>query len=339
MSRISFHYFADAKRTLYDAAYQQMLPLMKKAGVDTLWMLVYNAGKYMAGKAEILRAKALLEEKGFRVNALSLPVGHPGNSLNPEDETLDLQLPPDWRYRVLQDGKKQYFCACIEEKMLADNRAVVEFCKEAGFAQLFFDDDLRMGSHGDEIRGCYCEQCLDEFSRMIGRKYSRADIVQACIEKNALAEKWMQYNCDKVTGFLKATAVPGIQTGIMVMHNGDRRHGIDIPAIRKALPDCFFRVGEGHFDDQSFEKDWEHQEELGSMQRHMALIGDPELCYSETTVFPPNALSPDNLVQKAEMAIKMGITHIFLMSGTWVMTEKYWEALAEKRGKWETLFV
>lgn len=29
MNRISFHYFADARRTLYDTEYQNMLPLMK----------------------------------------------------------------------------------------------------------------------------------------------------------------------------------------------------------------------------------------------------------------------------------------------------------------------
>ena len=65
MNQISFHYFADARRTLYDTEYQNMLPLMKKAGVDTLWMLVYNAGKYTAEKAEILRAKAVLKKRDF----------------------------------------------------------------------------------------------------------------------------------------------------------------------------------------------------------------------------------------------------------------------------------
>ena len=337
MNRISFHYFADARRTLYDTEYQNMLPLMKKAGVDTLWMLVYNAGKYTAEKAEILRAKAVLEEKGFRVNALSLPVGHPGNALNPEDESLDLELPPAWRYRVLPDGNKEYFCACIEEKMIADNRELVEFCRDAGFAQLFFDDDLRMGAHGDKIRGCYCDHCLQAFSQLISKKITREEIARACEEKNELSEQWIQYNCDKITGFMKATAVSGIQTGIMVMHHGDRRHGIDIPAIRRAVPDCLFRVGEGHFQDQSFERDADHAEEVGGIRAHMELIGNPEFCYSETTVFPPNALSAENLVKKAELAIREGIRQIFLMSGTWLMTEPYWEALAARREMLEAL--
>lgn len=86
---------------------------------------------------------------------------------------------------------------------------------------------------------------------------------------------------------MKATAVSGIQTGIMVMHDGDRRHGIDIPAIRRAVPDCLFRVGEGHFQDRSFERNADHAEEVGSIRAHMELIGNPEFCYSETTVFPP----------------------------------------------------
>ena len=43
------------------------------------------------------------------------------------------------------------------------------------------------------------------------------------------------------------TTPKGARNGIMVMHNGDRRHGIDIPLLRKLMPDnLVFRVGEAH---------------------------------------------------------------------------------------------
>ncbi len=324
---LTFHYFADVKKTLYDQEYPNSLALQKAAGVSVLWLEIYMAGRFLAEKEEILAAKKKLEGLGFQVNAIILPVGHPGNSLNPEEE-LDLKLPDHWRYRVNAQGEQEYFCACVDETVIRENRAVVEFCREAGFPQLFFDDDLRMGNHGDQVRGCYCEACLEEFGRLVGQRHTRQEIAAACASDTELKERWIGYNCAKITRFMAQTAIDGIQTGIMVMHNGDRYHGIDIPAIREAVPSCLFRVGELHFDDESFEADRDHQNELASMNAHIALIGRPEICYSETTVFPPRALSPENLVKKAELAIGLGIRNIFLMSGSWVMTENYWHTLA-----------
>ncbi len=332
-----FNYFADVKKTLYDDSYKHSLGLMKKAGVSVLWLEIYNAGRYLAQKDEIIKAKAILEALGFEVNVITLPIGHPGNSLNP-DELLNLSLPEHWNYRVNAKGEKEYFSACVDKTVIAENKEVVEFCRDAGFKKLFFDDDLRMGNHSfDEIKGCFCENCLKEFAALCGEYHSRQQLAKSCELKDELSEKWIEYNCSKITEFMKETAVEGIQTGIMVMHNGGRYHGIDIPAIKKAVPNCLFRVGELQFDDKAFESDIDHKVELASMKMHMALIDNPDICYSETTVFPPRALSPQNIVKKAELAIKEGIKNIFLMSGSWVMTDNYWIALAENLDRFSQL--
>ncbi len=324
---ITFNYFGDVKRTLYDESYKHSLEMMKRAGVSVLWLEVYMTGRYFAEKDEIIRAKKILEDMGFEVNAITLPVGHPGNSLNPE-ENLELSLPENWNYRVSAVGEKEYFSACIDETVIEENKKVVEFCRDAGFKKLFFDDDLRMGNHSiGIIRGCFCDNCIKEFSSLCGESFTREYIAAACEKKNELSEKWIDYNCSKITQFMKETAVSGIQTGIMVMHSGGKYHGIDINAIKKAVPDCLFRVGEGHFCNGDFENDIDHKSELDSIKMHMELIDNPEISYSETTVFPPRALSPENLVKKTHLAINAGIKNIFLMSGTWTMTDDYWLAL------------
>jgi len=328
---LNFNYFASAKLTLYDPEYRKSLEWMKKVGVETLWLGVRGSGKPDGTREEIAAAKARLEEMGFAVNALILPVGHPGNALNPEDETLDLRLPSDWTYRVLPDGRTEYFCGCINDVLIADARRAVELCRDLGFEKVFFDDDLRMGSVGDEIRGCFCPDCVREFSGIIGRPLTREEIARDCAAKTGLADAWIDYICSKVTRFMRETAVQGIQTGIMVMYNGGRYHGIDIAAIREAVPDCLFRVGQYHFNDAAFETDIGHANESASIRNHLAQMGNPDLCYSETTVFPPNALSPENLAKKVELAIEAGIRNIFLMSGSWVMTERYWRKLIENR--------
>ncbi len=321
-----FNYFADIKKTLYDENYKHSLNLMKRAGVSVLWLEIYMSGRFLAAKDEIINAKAVLEDIGFEVNAITLPVGHPGNSLNP-DEVLDLSICDKWRYRVNSVGENVYFCSCVNDTLIQDNKKVVELCRDIGIKKIFFDDDLRMANFGDEVCGCFCENCTKEFSEMIGKDYTREQIAAEYKKNDELFRKWTDYNCSKITRFMKETAVDGVQTGIMVMIEGGREQGIDIKAIKAAVPDCLFRVGEWHFDDACFESDIGHKRELGSIKKHLSLVGNPEFCYSETTVFPPRALSPENLIKKAELAIKSGIKNIFLMSGSWVMDDEYWQAL------------
>ena len=335
--KLNFNYFAGVKPTLYDPEYEKSLEMMKRAGVETLWLGVRSWGKPDGTPEEIAAAKAKLEAKGFSVNALILPVGHPGNSINPEDPTLDLRLPDDWTYRVKPDGEKQYFCGCINDVLIADARHAVEMCRDLGFEKVFFDDDLRMGNVGNEIRGCFCTECVREFSDIVGRPLTREEIARDCAARNGLADAWVDYICSKVTRFMRETAVEGIRTGIMVMYYGGRDHGIDIAAIREAVPGCLFRVGEYQFNDAAFETDKDHSGEIGSIRGHLKLMGDVNCCYSESTVFPPNALSPENLVKKVEIALREGINNIFLMSGSWVMTERYWQKLEENRENFFTL--
>ncbi len=327
---LKFNYFADVKKTLYDESYGHSLALMKEAGVNTLWLMVYTSGRYTAEKDEIIKAKNKLESNGFEVNALTVPVGHPGNSLNPE-EALDLSIPENWTYRVGPDGENVYFCGCVNDILIKENKAVVEFCRDAGFSKIFFDDDLRMSNLDDKVCGCFCDSCIKEFSSLHEKNYSREEIVKGYIEKKELYNDWVNYNCSKITRFMKETAVDGIQTGIMVMIEGERVYGIDIPAIKQAVPDCLFRVGEGHFSDNDFTSDENHKREINSIKNHLKTIGNTDICYSETTVFPPKALSPENLVEKAKLAVAQGIENIFLMSGTWVMTDEYWYEFIKNR--------
>ncbi len=333
---LNFNYFADVKKTLYDEDYSHSLALMKQAGVSVLWLLIYNAGRYFAEKDEIIKAKGILESKGFEVNAITVPVGHPGNSLNPE-EVLDLSIPDNWTYRVNAEGENVCFCACVNDALIKDNKEVVEFCRDAGFRKVFFDDDLRTANFGDEVCGCFCDACVNEFSKLQGKEYTREEIVKSYKEKGEIFEKWTDFNCSKITRFMKETAVEGIQTGIMLMIEGTREHGLDVKAIKQAVPNCLFRVGEWHFDDEYFENDVNHQREINAIKMHLKEIETINAAYSETTVFPPKALSPENLVEKAKLAISQGIENIFLMSGTWVMSDEYWLEFIKNRDALQTL--
>jgi hypothetical protein len=54
-------------------------------------------------------------------------------------------------------------------------------------------------------------------------------------------------------------------------------------------------------------------------------------------VYPENALSPENLVQKLRMEIRAGLRNLYLMSGFFFLAEPYWQAIAAARSELEEL--
>ena len=87
-------------------------------------------------------------------------------------------------------------------------------------------------------------------------------------------------------------------------------------------------MGESHFCDKDFDASSEKLSLLQSIAAHSKLAKGLEL-YSESTVFPANSLTPENLIHKIELEIAAGLRNIFLMSGTWFLSEPYWKAVKE----------
>lgn len=325
---VSINYSVSARDVMTNPDFPARLKWMKRAGVAHLWLFGYFYGHHETAPEQIYRARLHLEDEGIQTGVISLPVGHPGNSLNPDDPTLELAVHPDWHYRIDRCGQKEYFIACIDSVMTAHNRAAALEYAQMGFTRHFFDDDLRLGNWGDQVQGCFCDECIAIFNHHSGLNFTRAQLADAIDHDPAIREAWVQFGCDKLTGFMRDTVVPGMTSGIMVMHNGGRNHGISIPDIKAAVPDCLFRVGELHFDDASYTSPGGRESLAGSVRSHLALIGENP-AYSESTIFPAAAMSPENWVDKIRFEISLGLRNIFLMSGTWFFTEPYWSALAD----------
>lgn len=328
---ISINYSVSARDVMTNPEFPVRLEWMKRAGVEHLWLYGYFYGHHESDPEQLYRARLRLESEGFRTGVISLPVGHPGNSLNPDDPALELAIHPAWHYRIDRCGQKEYFISCINETMIAHNLAAAKEYAQMGFTRHFYDDDLRLGNWGPAVQGCFCDECIEAFNARAGIKLSRAQLAEVIASDAAVRESWINYNCDKLTGFMRSTDVPGMTSGIMVMHNGGRAHGISIPDIKAAVPDCMFRVGELHFDDASYASPGGRKSLADSVRSHLALIGNNP-AYSESTVFPAAAMTPENWIDKIRFEISLGLRNIFLMSGTWFFTEPYWHALAEAKG-------
>lgn len=309
------------------AASPERFAQMRRAGVETLYVQGWFFGKYEDDPERISRAGRRVREEGFRTGVVNVPFGHGGNAVNPDDPNFDLSIGDGWRPTFDAEGRLRPNTTCPDATVAADTLAANRAFAQMGFDAVFHDDDLRLGSWGPQIQGCFCERCMAEFRALCGWNVSRAEIVSGRDE--ALTELWYGYQCGKIRDFLLAGTPEGMSVGIMVMHNGDRRHGIDIPLLRAALPGLRVRVGEGHFDDRTFTDEKGRASLIRSIRRHMALTGDPGLCWSETTCYPKYALSPDNLVEKMRVEIRCGLRNLFLMSGQWFFPEEYWRAVEQ----------
>ena len=335
---LNLHYDFLTEYVLQDPAFfTRKVPYMKAAGVKTVWLDNYIYGAWQNTPEDAARAKAMLEAEGFEVQAICVPLGHGSNALNGDE--ADPTLPAEWHNRVDANGNRQGTTTCVDETVLENYRQALRIHKEIGFTKIFHDDDLRMGMWGPHLQGCYCDRCLKRFYQQYPQfdGMSRADIIRLGTPGSEVRDAWETIQCESVIRFLTETTPRGMTPGIMVMHNGDRRHGLDILGIKKAFPNALFRVGESHF------ADWNFLEPLGrpalerSIRKHLALIGSVENAFSETTTYPVGALSPANFVEKIRWEISCGLRNIFLMSGNVFLPDPYWEALVAARDELEYL--
>ena len=334
LGQLRFHYCVSPKTVLYDPRIGEKLREMRRAGVGTLWLFWYFYGHDTANTEELAQARQRLIREGFEVNALSVPLGHGGNAFDPDNPDMEYGLGDGWRHRMDIDGRTQFNCACISDKLLVDSAAAASVLAELGIDTLFFDDDLRLGHWGPSIQGCYCDACVAAFSAFLNEPLTRADLKDrfAAADSSAVALEtlnlWLTFQCEKVVRFLKLVPPKGVTPGIMAMHNADRRHGVDLRLIREQLPNAHIRVGEGHFGDASFIHPQAEDALTASIQTHLALISGTRNAYSESTVFPMHALSPDHWLEKMRLEIRLGLRNLFLMSGTRYFAPEYWDALA-----------
>ena len=89
------------------------------------------------------------------------------------------------------------------------------------------------------------------------------------------------------------------------------------------------------FDDAMFEIPENQKSLTDSILNHMALMGDPSRIFSESTVFPHGALTPENLCRKILLERKCGLENINLMGVERMNSEAYYTMLRDNYTRFE----
>lgn len=304
-----------------------MPKLIRNAGITDIWLGAFFYGKWYRKPLELRKLAGHLEQEGFRVHIINLPLGHPGDALGMDDHTDYLATPPGhWKNACMVDGRL-YSGTSIHPPAVSENVQALKDLFQGGFGSVFLDDDFRVGRMPGVIGGCFCDQCKKDFLKKYGLSNTGWELLLVSVKNrqpSSVLRYWIEHICSIQTGMFDAMqqAVPEMKIGNMVMYFGSEKAGIELERYR----DVPFRVGEFMFDDRSFSPVKGKTDELFSVLFHRR-FARPKLAYSETTAFPADALSAENLAAKLHISTFADVRNTMFMSGLLPYPLEYWDVL------------
>jgi hypothetical protein len=303
----------------------ELLDLVRAAGVDTVWLAGFFYGFRPYPPAQIIRAQQLAARAGLRAELITVPLGHPGDSLGSRDGDFPLTPPKHWRLGERGDGKR-FAGTSLHEPATEENVAALRELRRLGFHSAFVDDDFRLARGPGEIGGCFCAEHRTAFLRTHGFGEARWDELLDDIRERRLAKllrSWVDWTCDQLTASFRAQqrAFDG-NFGNMIMYLGAEKAGIRLRDYRR-VP---VRVGEMMFHDAAFGHVKGKTDELFSALFHRRFIA-PGRAFSETTAYPADKLSAANLAAKLTVSTIADVRHTMFMSGLTPFPRAHWTAL------------
>lgn len=304
----------------------ELVAMVRSAGVSTVWLAGFFYGHQPFPEAQLRRARKQLERAGLDSELITVPLGHPGDSLGAKDGDFPLTPPPHWHLGQRPDGKK-FAGTSLHEPATQENAAALRQLRPLGFHTCFLDDDFRLARGPGEIGGCFCAEHRTDFLHQSGFASNRWDELEADVAARRLTpllRAWSNFTCDQLTNSFRAQhrAFHG-DLGIMVMYLGAEKAGIRLTDYR----DAPFRVGELMFDDRSFAPVKGKTDELFSALFHRRFVR-PDHAFSESTAYPADKLSATNLAAKLAISTLADVRSTMFMSGLTPFPRDHWRVLA-----------
>jgi hypothetical protein len=302
-----------------------LLELVRDAGVTCVWLADFFYGHEPFSVDLVQSARRKLERLGLQAQLISVPLGHPGDSLGAKAGDFPLTPPLHWKLGRRPDGRT-FAGTSLHAPATLENEAALKRMRSAGFRRGFVDDDFRLARGPGEIGGCFCDHHRERFLREAGFAPQRWDELLDDVRNRrltSLLRRWISFTCDELTSSFQAQqqAFDG-ELGIMVMYLGAEKAGIRLADYRQ-VP---VRVGELMFDDSSFGPVKGKTDEVFSALFHRRFVA-PERAYSETTAFPADRLSAANMAAKLVVSTLADVRQTMFMSGLSPFPREHWRTL------------
>ena len=303
-----------------------LLPTVARAGVDAVWVAAFLQGAWHYPPETVTLWKQRIEAAGMAMHHITVPLGHPSFTETAPDYMDGAGYLP-WQAGVRPDGQR-CFGVCLHPPATEVNAEAVGKLYAAAPGTIFLDDDFRLAPSPHDIGGCFCDQHRTAFLEKCGYAPVQWDELLDAVNRRALTpllRAWLEYTCDELTACFRGQqkALPQGTLGIMVMFLGSEKAGIRLADYA----DTPMRVGELMFSDSSFAPVKGKTDELFSALFHRRFVR-PELAYSETTAWPPDGLSEENLAAKFAVSTLADVRNTMMMSGITPYPLAYWDTLA-----------
>jgi len=119
----------------------------------------------------------------------------------------------DWRTMVSADGLAAKHLSCPgDPKLVAYFVRVAELHAAWKPGSVWVDDDLSYRNRapvlnsGNRLAGCFCDACIDGFSRAEGKTWERAALARAVRSDAAMRKRWDDYSCGVMGELTRAIA-------------------------------------------------------------------------------------------------------------------------------------
>lgn len=151
-------------------------------------------------RAAIIKDRiAYLTARGFSASINVL------NTIGHSDYAESYVEPLPWGGMVGPDGAMSTCCSCPRQPAFRDY-VVHKYKAYAGCKPrwIWIDDDVRLCNHYWHVfHGCFCDVCMKEFSRRVGRNWNREDLYRAITldtypQVNQDRAQWMKFLSDQI---------------------------------------------------------------------------------------------------------------------------------------------
>jgi hypothetical protein len=140
------------------------------------------------------------------------------------DENLENSLREPWQHLVDFDGTVSASCYCTADPRMRDYvRACLAALAKSGPDFIWIDDDVRLEAHGRIRFACFCDHCMEAFSKQTGKSWDRAALVTAMRsgprgQRLALRREWLAHNRAYIKELLTNVreAVDGVDPNIIL---------------------------------------------------------------------------------------------------------------------------
>ncbi len=304
----------------------EFVEMLRASGVDKIWLDSYFFGHSPFPPSLLEKARQRVVEAGMAAGLITVPLGHPGDSLGASEDGFPTAPPEHWKLGERPDGQR-YSGTSLHEPATNENVEALQRLRSLKCDEAFMDDDFRLARSPGEIGGCFCAAHRDAFLNQAGLAKARwQELLEDVRERRltTLLRLWVDWTCDQLTAsFRIQKRAWGNHLGIMAMYLGAEKAGIRLKDYRRDL----FRVGELMFNDGAFDAVKGKTDELFSVLFHRRFVM-PERAYSETTAYPANQLSARNLAAKLVISTITDVRNTMFMSGLTPFPREHWQTLA-----------